>query len=263
MIKLAVLGPSGRMGRRVIELAAAREGVQVHAAIDRPDSPLLGQVLDDGVVVTSSLEAGLSGCDVYVDFTTPDACAQAARAALQAGGVAAVIGTTGLDAGALGAIDRLAARAPVLVAANFSLGVNLVIALAETAARALGPEFDFEVVELHHRHKRDAPSGTALALAEALAAGRDQRLSEVLRTSRSGEVGPRPAGEIGVVALRGGEIVGEHTALLLSDTERIELTHRAGSRDLFAAGALRAATWLAGRAPGRYGMRDVLGLGAR
>lgn len=251
------------MGRRVIELAAARDDVQVHAAIDRPDSPLIGQVLDDGVVVTSSLETGLSGCDVYVDFTTPDACSQAARAALQTGGVAAVIGTTGLDADALGAIERLAARAPVLVAANFSLGVNLVIALAETAARALGPEFDFEVVELHHRHKRDAPSGTALALAGALAAGRDQRLADVLRTSRSGEVGPRAPGEIGVVALRGGEIVGEHTALLVGDSERIELTHRAGSRDLFAAGAIRAATWLAGRPPGHYAMRDVLGLTAR
>jgi len=248
------------MGRRVIQLAAGRDDVQVHAAIDRADSPLIGQVLDDGVVVTSNLETGLAGCDAYIDFTTPEACAQAARAAMHAGGVAAVVGTTGLDPATVSELDRLAARAPVLVAANFSLGVNLVIALAETAARALGPEFDFEVMELHHRHKRDAPSGTALALAAALAAGRGQALADVLRTARSGEVGPRPDGEIGVVALRGGEIAGEHTALLIGDSERIELTHRAGSRDLFAAGALRAATWLAGRPPGHYAMRDVLGL---
>ena len=259
MIKLAVLGPSGRMGRRVIELAAVKEGVQVHSAIDRSDSPLIGQVLDDGVVVTSNLETGLAGCAAYVDFTTSESTAAAARAARHAG-VAAVVGTTGLGPGALAELDRLAERAPVLVAANFSLGVNLLLVLAESAARALGPDFDFEVVELHHRHKRDAPSGTALALARALAAGRGQSLDEVLCTARSGDVGERGPGEIGVFGLRGGETIGEHTAYLIGDSERIEISHRAASRDLFAAGALRAATWLAGRPPGHYRMRDVLGL---
>jgi 4-hydroxy-tetrahydrodipicolinate reductase len=261
LIRLAVLGPSGRMGRRVIELAAGRSDVQVHAAIDHPDSPLIGRVLDDGVVVTSSLEAGLAGCAVYIDFTTPDATTAAARAAIDPG-VAAVVGTTGLSPAALAELDHLSEHAPVLVAANFSLGVNLLLVLAETAARALGPDFDFEVVEMHHRHKRDAPSGTALALAQALATGRGQKLDEVLRTARAGEVGERPPGEIGVVALRGGETIGEHTAYLVGDNERLEISHRAGSRDLFAAGALRAALWLAGRAPGRYTMRDVLGLGS-
>jgi 4-hydroxy-tetrahydrodipicolinate reductase len=262
LIKLAVLGPSGRMGRRVIELAAGAEGVQVHAAIDRPDSPLIGHVLDDGVVVTANLEAGLSGCSAYIDFTTPDATAAAARAARHSrmGAPAAVVGTTGLGPAALAELDRLSETAPVLVAANFSLGVNLLLVLAETAARALGPGFDFEVVEMHHRHKRDAPSGTALALARSLAAGRDQKLDPVLRTARAGEVGERPPGEIGVFGLRGGETIGEHTAYLIGDSERIEITHRAGSRDLFAAGALRAALWLASRPPGRYAMRDVLGL---
>ncbi|HKE18089.1 MAG TPA: 4-hydroxy-tetrahydrodipicolinate reductase [Kofleriaceae bacterium] len=259
MIKLAVLGPSGRMGRRVIELAAVKEGVQVHSAIDRSDSPLIGQVLDDGVVVTSNLETGLAGCAAYVDFTTPESTAAAARAARHTR-VAAVVGTTGLGPAALAELDRLAETAPVLVAANFSLGVNLLLVLAESAARALGPDFDFEVVELHHRHKRDAPSGTALALARALAAGRDQSLDEVLCTARSGDVGERGPGEIGVFGLRGGETIGEHTAYLIGDSERIEISHRAASRDLFAAGALRAATWLAGRPPGHYRMRDVLGL---
>jgi len=261
LIRLAVLGPSGRMGRRVIELAAGREDVQVHAAIDRPDSPLIGQVLDDGVVVTANLETGLAGCDVYIDFTTPESSAAAARAARGAG-VAAVVGTTGLGPAALSELDRLSGRAPVLVAANFSLGVNLVLVLAEIAARALGPDFDFEVVELHHRHKRDAPSGTALALAQALATGRGQNASEVVCTARAGEVGARPPGEIGVLAVRGGEIIGEHTAFLIGDSERIEISHRAASRDLFASGALRASLWLAGRPPGRYAMRDVLGLQA-
>lgn len=248
------------MGRRVIELAAEHPDLQVHAAIDRPDSPLIGQVLADGVVVTANLEAGVSGCAVYIDFTTPDATAAAARAATQAG-VAAVVGTTGLGPDAFAELERLSEVAPVLVAANFSLGVNLLLVLAETAARALGPEFDFEVVEMHHRHKRDAPSGTALALAQALAAGRGVSLDQALRSSRSGEVGERPPGEIGVFGLRGGETIGEHTAYLIGDSERIEISHRAASRDLFAAGALRAAHWLAGRPPGRYTMRDVLGIG--
>jgi 4-hydroxy-tetrahydrodipicolinate reductase len=259
LIKVAVLGPSGRMGHRVIELAADRDDAQVHAAIDRPDSPLIGQVLADGVVVTSSLDTGLAGCAVYIDFTTPESTAAAARAAGKAG-VAAVVGTTGLGPAAHSELDRLAERVPVLVAANFSLGVNLLLVLAETAARALGPGFDFEVVELHHRHKRDAPSGTALALADALATGRGQSADDLLRTARSGEVGERTPDEIGVLAVRGGEIIGEHTAYLIGDNERIEISHRAASRDLFAAGALRAALWLAGRPPGRYTMRDVLGL---
>jgi len=257
-VRVAVLGPSGRMGRRVLELAAASGELEVAAAIDAPDSPLVGQSIG-GVTIGGDLAAGLRGCEVYVDFTTPAATEAAARAAAGAR-IAAVVGTTGLGAAAERALDELAAVAPVLVAANFSLGVNLLLILAETAARALGPAVDVEVVELHHKHKRDAPSGTALALARALAAGRGQDLDQVLRTERSGEVGARPGGEIGVMAVRGGDVVGEHTAYLFGDGERIELTHRAASRDLFAAGALRAAAWLAGRAPGRYTMRDVLGL---
>jgi 4-hydroxy-tetrahydrodipicolinate reductase len=257
VIRTAVLGPSGRMGRRVIELIAARGDIALAAAIDHPASPLLGQTVA-GARVASEL-AALAGCDVYIDFTTPQATEAAARAAAEHR-VAAVVGTTGLGASGEAALADLARVAPVLVAANFSLGVNLLLVLAETAARALGPGFDLEIVEAHHRHKRDAPSGTALALARALAAGRGVELDTVLRTARSGDVGPRPDGEIGVVAVRGGDVIGDHTAFFLGEGERIELTHKAGSRDLFAAGALRAAVWLAGRPPGRYTMRDVLGL---
>jgi len=257
VIKIAVLGPSGRMGRRVIELLAARTDMQLAAAIDHPSSPLVGQSIE-GARVTSDAGA-LAGCAVYIDFTTPESTEAVARAAA-AHRVAAVVGTTGLGRAADGALSTLAEVAPVLVAANFSLGVNLLLVLAETAARALGPGFDLEIVEAHHRHKRDAPSGTALALARALAAGRGVELQDVLTTARSGEVGARPDGEIGVVAVRGGDVIGDHTVHFLGEGERIELTHRAGSRDLFAAGALRAAAWIAGRPPGRYTMRDVLGL---
>jgi 4-hydroxy-tetrahydrodipicolinate reductase len=259
LISLAVLGPSGRMGRRVIELAAARGDVALAGAIDHPKSALIGGSIG-GVPVTTDAVTALRGCQVYVDFTTPESTEATARAAVRAGGVAAVVGTTGLTAGAEAALRELSAVAPVLVAANFSLGVNLLLVLAETAARALGPGFDLEVVELHHKHKRDAPSGTALALARALAAGRGRPLDEILRTTRSGDVGARPDGELGVLAVRGGDVIGDHTAFFLGDGERLELTHRASSRDLFAAGALHAAAWLAGRPPGRYSMRDVLGL---
>jgi 4-hydroxy-tetrahydrodipicolinate reductase len=257
VIRAAVLGPSGRMGRRVIELLAARTDMMLGAAIDHPSSPLIGQTVA-GAEVASGL-SGLAGCQVYIDFTSPEATEEAARAAAQHR-VAAVVGTTGLGPAAEDALDDLARVAPVLVAANFSLGVNLLLVLAETAARALGTGFDLEIVEAHHRDKRDAPSGTALALARALSAGRGVELETVLTTARSGDVGARPDGEIGVVAVRGGDVIGDHTAFFLGDGERIELTHRASSRDLFAAGALRAAAWIAGRPRGRYTMRDVLGL---
>jgi len=200
----------------------------------------------------------LANADVYIDFSTPEATTSVARAARDKP-CAAVIGTTGLSDVALSAIDDLSGVAPVLVAANFSLGVNLLIGLAESAARAL-PGFDLEVVELHHRRKRDAPSGTAIALARALARGRGVGYDEAKRYERSGDVGPRTDDEIGVVAVRGGDIVGEHTAFVIGDNERIELTHRAASRSLFADGAIAAARWLQGRAPGHYTMRDVLGL---
>jgi 4-hydroxy-tetrahydrodipicolinate reductase len=257
VIRAAVLGPSGRMGRRVIELLAARTDMELAAAIDHSSSPLVGQSIAGARVTTDA--GALADCAVYIDFTTPESTEAAARAA--AGHrVAAVVGTTGLGRAAESALAALSEVAPVLVAANFSLGVNVLLVLAETAARALGPGFDLEIVEAHHRHKRDAPSGTALALARALAAGRRVELEDVLTTARSGDVGARPDGEIGVVAVRGGDVIGDHTAYFLGEGERIELTHRAGSRDLFAAGALRAAAWIAGQPPGRYTMRDVLGL---
>lgn len=254
---VCVLGPSGRMGHAVLDLCAARDDLRVVAAVDAPGSPVIGSEVCAGVVATDDLAAGLAGADVYIDFTTPVATRLAAEAARERG-VAAVIGTTGLDAAAEAAISRLSVRAPVLVAANFSLGVNVLLGLAERAARALGAGFDIEIMEIHHQHKRDAPSGTALALAEALNRGRDGALA--LCSSRQGDVGARPGNQLGLMAVRGGDVAGEHTAYFLGPGERLEITHRAGSRTIFAAGALRAAAWLRGKPAGRYTMSQVLGL---
>ena len=263
MIRLCVLGPAGRMGRMVIELAQEREDIAVTAAVARPGSAIVGTRITPAVTVTDDLHAALAKVDAYIDFSTPAATSAAARVAATHG-VAGVVGTTGLEAAAEAALDALAERAPVVWAPNFSLGVNVLLGLAERAARALGPDFDLEIVEMHHRHKRDAPSGTAVALADALARGRAGDADEAgrlpRRHGRTGDVGPRPADEIGVLAVRGGDVVGEHTAYLLGPQERIEIAHRAGSRAIFAAGALRAACWAAGKPAGRYQMRDVLGL---
>jgi 4-hydroxy-tetrahydrodipicolinate reductase len=247
------------MGASVLAQVHDVPGLRVVSAVDREGSPAAGTSVAGGVVVSADLEAGLAQARVYIDFTTPVATAAAARVAARHR-VAAVIGTTGLDGAARAAIDDLARVAPVLVAPNFSLGVNLLLALAEQAARALGPDWDLEIVETHHRAKRDAPSGTALALAESLARGRGQKLAEVQCLTRAGDIGPRPEGQIGVMTLRGGSVVGDHTAHFLGPGERIALAHHAESRDIFARGALHAARWLVDRPPGHHHMRDVLGL---
>ena len=257
-VRVCVLGPSGRMGRAVIDAAAGRGDLAITAAVDRPEAPGLGGAIA-GVAATADIGAGLDACDVYVDFTTPAATRAVAIAATPRRR-AAVIGTTGLTAADEEAVAALVQVAPVVVAANFSLGVNLVLGLVRRAARTLGPEWDAEVVETHHRAKRDAPSGTALMIARAIAAGHDSDYERVKRHGRDGDVGPRPRGEIGVSAVRGGDVVGEHTAYFFGAAERLEISHRATSRAIFAAGALRAATWAVGQPPGRYDMLDVLGL---
>lgn len=257
--RVCVLGPSGRMGRAVIEAAAGRNDVAIAAALDRGDAPGIGKPIAGSVVATADVAAALAVADVYVDFTAPVATRAVAEAA-RGRHLAGVIGTTGLGRDDEAAIDALALVAPVVVAANFSLGVNLVLGLARAAARALGPEWDAEVVETHHRAKRDAPSGTALMIARAIAAGHGVDYDSVKRHTRDGDVGPRPRGEIGVQSVRGGDVIGEHTAYFFGAAERIEISHRATSRAIFAAGALRAAAWVVGKPPGRYDMLAVLGL---
>jgi 4-hydroxy-tetrahydrodipicolinate reductase len=230
------------MGRAVQESAKSRTDLAISAAIDH-----------DG-----DMAASFDISDVYVDFTTPAATQIAARLATPRK-LAAVVGTTGLSADASAALADLASVAPVVVAANFSLGVNLVLGLVRQAARVLGPEWDAEVVETHHHDKRDAPSGTALAIARSIAAGHGVDYDQVKRHTRDGDVGPRPRGEIGVSTVRGGDVIGEHVAYFFGDAERVEIAHRATSRTIFAAGALRAAAWAVGKPPGRYDMLDVLG----
>ncbi len=246
------------MGRAVIEAASGRGDVEIASAVDTPGARILGTQVVQGVVATADLAAGLDICDVYVDFTTPSATRSVARVAALAKR-AAVIGTTGLGADDEAAIAALAKVAPVVVAANFSLGVNLMLGFVREAARALGTEWDAEVSEIHHRAKRDAPSGTALAIARAIAAGHGADYERVKRHARDGDIGPRPRGEIGVSTVRGGDIIGEHTAYFFGAAERLEITHRATSRSIFAVGALRAAAWVVGKPPGRYDMLAVLG----
>ena len=257
--RVCVLGPSGRMGRAVIDAAAGRNDVRIAAAVDRSDADGIGNEVLPGVISSANLAAAFDNSDVYVDFTTP-ASTRAAAIAARARKSAAVIGTTGLSPDDEAALDALAEVAPIVVAANFSLGVNLMLGLVRTAARALGTEWDAEIVEAHHRAKRDAPSGTALMIARAIAAGHGSDYDQVKRHARDGDIGPRPRGEIGVSTVRGGDVIGEHTAYFFGPAERIEISHRASSRAIFAAGALRAAAWVVGKPPGRYDMLAVLGI---
>jgi 4-hydroxy-tetrahydrodipicolinate reductase len=267
-VSIVVTGAAGRMGGRVLALAHEAGDFRVAGALERPGHPALGQdatarlgLPPCGVHVASSLgEAAWRAADVVVDFSSPEGTLETLAVA---GGRARgwVIGTTGLTAAQREEVARRAAGSPAVVAANMSAGVTLLLAVVEDLARRL-PDYDVEIVEAHHRHKKDAPSGTALALGEAAARGRGVSLDRAGVFARHGQTGERPPGAIGLQALRGGDIVGEHTVMLAGPGERIEVVHRAHSRDTFAAGALRAARWVAapGRAPGLYDMRHVLGL---
>ena len=268
--KVLVIGAGGRMGLAMARLIAQRAvpGLELAGAVDRADSPLAGQdagvaagVGPLGVVVGGDLAAALAARpDVAVDFSSP-AAAAATAAQVAAAGVPWVLGTTGLGAAEQAAIAQTAQTIPVVLSANMSLGVNLLYALVEQAARALrGRGYDCEIIERHHRRKKDAPSGTALYLGEAAAQGFGWDLKDVAIDGRTGIPGERPEKEIGFHAVRGGDVVGDHVVLFAADGECLELSHRATSRDTLARGALRAAAWLPGRAPGLYGMRDVLGL---
>ncbi|MEX6505950.1 4-hydroxy-tetrahydrodipicolinate reductase [Jiella sp. M17.18] len=266
-MKLLVLGAAGRMGRTLVKVICERDGATLSGALERDGSPALGQdagllagLGEIGVPVTADADEALAGADGIIDFTAPAvSTAFAARAAER--GIAHVIGTTGFSAQDEATIAEAARRAVIVKSGNMSLGVNLLAGLVEQAARALGPDaFDLEVLEMHHRHKVDAPSGTALLLGEAAAKGRGIDLSESSVRSRDGHIGARPEGSIGFATLRGGSVVGEHTVILAGEGERIELTHRATDRAIFARGAVTAALWAKGRPPGLYSMRDVLGL---
>ena len=257
--RIGVLGAAGRMGRSIAQVAG-EAGVEVVAAVDRGES--VGRDLGElagvgklGVEVSPELDA-LEAAQVIIDFSLPAAAGELfAKAA--SWGRPVVTGTTGLDAAAMEALEALTKAAPVVAAPNFSQGVTLLFHLAAEAARRLGPGFDAEIVEMHHRRKVDAPSGTAVRLGEVVAEAKG--LDTTLH-GRSGHVGARTDDEIAVLALRGGDVVGEHTLFLAGMGERLELTHRATDRQIFARGAVRAAGWVLGQGPGRYDMTHVMGL---
>ncbi|GGC92882.1 4-hydroxy-tetrahydrodipicolinate reductase [Chelatococcus reniformis] len=264
--RLVVVGAAGRMGRMLVATIADTAGVVLAGATERPGSPALGQDAGTlaglgaaGVAVTDDAAAALAGADAVVDFSSP--AASVALAALAAErGVAHVVGTTGLGEADLAALAEAARRIAVVRSGNMSLGVNLLAGLVRQAAAALGDDFDIEILEMHHRHKVDAPSGTALLLGEAAAAGRGVDLAQRSVRVRDGHTGARGAGDIGFAALRGGSVVGDHSVVLAGAGERLELAHRAEDRGIFARGAVRAALWTRGRPPGLYSMADVLGL---
>ena len=265
-IRLAVPGAAGKMGRMILKVIAEHPEVELVAAIERPGSTFLGKdagaiagIGDIGVVIQSELDEALSGADVIIDFTAPAATAWTVSRAAEHE-VAVVIGTTGLGEAEKRAVWQASERIPIVLSANMSLGVNVLFGLVAQAARALGDDYDVEIVELHHRQKKDAPSGTALAMASAISEALERELSQVSRYGREGQEGARTTEEIGVLAVRGGDIVGEHTAYFCGLGERLEITHRASSRETFARGAVRAAEWLRDRDPGLYDMQDVLGL---
>ncbi len=263
MIKAAVAGACGRMGTIIIQVIGSTDGVELFGALEHQEHPLLGQEISlpgiPPVTITSGPESISRGVDVLIDFTTPEGSLKNLEVCAELG-ICAVIGTTGFGEEQKEALYMFALQTPTVFSPNMSVGVNLLFRLAAIAAAALGDDYDVEIVETHHRMKKDAPSGTALALAEVVAKAVGRNLTDKAVYARHGMIGERSAGEIGIQTVRAGDIVGEHTLLLAGPGERIELTHRAHSRDNFAGGAVRAALWVVGKEPGLYTMADVLGL---
>ena len=265
MPNIAITGAGGRMGRMLIEAVLASSDCRLSGALDTPGSASIGQDAaafagrSAGVRVTADLRTGLAGADVLIDFTRPEGTL-AHLAVCRELGVRAVIGTTGFSAEQKVLIAAHAQQVATVFAANMSVGVNVMLRLLEQAAKALGEGYDIEVIEAHHKHKVDAPSGTALAMGEALARARGVDLAKNGVFERHGHTGERAPGSIGFATVRGGDIVGDHTALFAGTGERVEITHKAASRATFALGALRAARYLADKKSGLYDMQDVLGL---
>ena len=264
-MKTVIAGSSGRMGRMLVEAVLASPDLQLHGALDVAGSPALGQDAGaflgraTGVTISADLEATLAGADVLIDFTRPEGTLAHLNGCTRLG-VKAVVGTTGFSDEQKAQIAELARTMALVMAPNMSVGVNVVLKLLDVAARALNEGYDIEVIEAHHRHKVDAPSGTALKMGEVLAQalGRDLKTCGVF--AREGVTGERDPSSIGFATIRGGDIVGDHTVLFAGTGERIEISHRSSSRAGYAQGSLRAARFLAGQRTGLFGMNDVLGM---
>lgn len=265
-MKIGIIGCAGRMGRMLVAEVLTADGCRLSGGIEQAGSEFIGRDIGElagvgalGLSAGKDAAALFAASDVVIDFTVPDAAA--ANAALAAAArTALIVGTTGLEARHLDALRRAAESCVIVRSANMSVGVNLLLGLTERVAAVLGDDYDIEIVEMHHRLKVDAPSGTALALGAAAADGRGVDLNKVSQRVRDGHTGARNRGDIGFATLRGGDVVGEHTVVFAAEGERIELTHKASSRTIFAGGAVRAALWTKGRPSGLYSMRDVLGL---
>lgn len=265
-LHVAMLGASGRMGREIVPLLLAAEDLTLSGALAAAGDRALGQdagasagAAMAGVPITAQIDQALANAQVAIDFTLPEASVLHAGACV-ARSCALVIGTTGHDSAQHAMLEQAAHRIPIVIAPNMSLGVNLLLRLAELAARALDEQYDIEIFEAHHRNKVDAPSGTALGLGRAAARGRGVDLDAVAAPARHGHTGVRPRGQIGFSVMRGGDIVGDHRLVFAGPGEQVELAHHAQDRSGFARGALAAARWVVGRPPGIYSMLDVLGL---
>lgn len=266
MRRIAVMGAAGRMGKILIEAVGQAEGAKLTAAVDRPDSSLIGADAGElaaqgkiGVTLAGDLNAVLDQFDVLIDFTHPSVTLKNLEICRRAG-KAMVIGTTGFSPEERQQLEAAAQEIPIVFAANYSVGVNLCLKLLDTAARVLGDDVDIEIIEAHHRHKVDAPSGTALRMGEVVANALGRDLQKVAVYGREGQTGARERETIGFATVRAGDVVGDHTVLFAADGERVEITHKASSRMTFAKGAVRSALWLHKRQPGLYDMQDVLEL---
>jgi len=264
--RIAVTGAGGRMGKMLIEAVSLAEGCELTAAIERPESSLLGADAGElagtgknGVALVGSLAEVMDQFDVLIDFTAPEATLANAELCFNSG-KALVVGTTGFTEEQKHTLSAFGQKGPLCVAANYSTGVNVSLKLLELAAKTMGGDVDIEIVEAHHRHKVDSPSGTALAMGEVVANALDRDLNQVAVYGREGIVGARERETIGFATVRGGDVVGDHTVMFMADGERLEITHKASSRMSFARGAVRAASWLVSQPSGLYNMQDVLGL---
>lgn len=265
-IRVGVIGAGGRMGRMLIEATTQNPNTTLKAAIERQGSSLVGadagEVVGVGVLnvqIVDDLPAVIDSIDVLIDFSLPDATEQNLRICAEHN-TAMVIGTTGFNDAQKAELAKASERIAIVYAGNYSTGVNVSLKLLEMAAKAFGKDADVEIIEAHHKHKIDAPSGTAYMMAEAVAKARGQNLDEVAIYGREGQTGTREGGTIGIHAIRGGEIVGDHKVMFIADGEMVEITHHARERMTFAAGAVRASTWIVQQAAGQYDMQDVLGL---
>lgn len=266
MIKVLVTGAAGRMGRQIVSLLLQEDDIEVVGATEAEGHPSIGKdvgkIIGIGkidVLVSDNLDKAASEADVVVDFTNPLATLDAASyASLK--GKPMVIGTTGFSSDERVRLEELAGKFPCVVSPNMSIGVNVMFEITKKLAELLGNEFDVEIIEAHHRQKKDSPSGTAIRLGEIVAEATGRDFSDVARFERHGHLGERGLNEIGIQAIRGGDIIGEHCVLFCGNGERVELTHRATNRDNFARGAIRALRWIIGKPPGIYTMRDVLGI---